>query len=152
MATVKKLVTAWIVLVALAMPALAGATTKMASPYDVKTTLDRLEDVMKAKGITIFARIDHAAGAKSVGNSLPPTELMIFGNPKLGSPLMAINREVAFDLPLKALAWEDADGKVWLAITNPAELNQVYALAGADGVIDKMSAAIKALSAKALEN
>ncbi len=138
-------------LIAMLVPASAGAMLKMESPYGVKMTLDRLEDVFKAKGITIFTRIDHAAGAASIGETMPPTELMLFGNPRLGTPLMMLNREVGFDLPMKALAWEDADGKVWLAVTNPAELNQVYALAGADGVIEKMSEAIKALTAKALE-
>ncbi len=152
MATMKKTLITLVALVGMVVPAAAGGMLKMASPYDAKTTLDRLETVMKEKGITIFARIDHAAGAASVGETLPPTELMLFGNPKLGTPLMLINREAGFDLPMKAMAWEDADGKVWLAITNPAELNQVYALAGADGVIEKMSAAVKALTTKALEN
>ena len=133
------------------VPAIAGGMLKMESPYDAKTTLDRLEAIMTQKGITIFARIDHAAGAKMVGEIMPPTQLMLFGNPKLGTPLMMLNREVGFDLPMKALAWEDADGKVWLAVTNPAQLNQVYALAGADGVIEKMTGAVKALTAKALE-
>lgn len=138
-------------LAAMATPGLAGAMLKMESPYDAKTTLDRLESVLKERGITVFARIDHAAGAKSIGETMPPTELLLFGNPKLGTPLMMLNREVGFDLPMRALAWEDAGGKVWLAVTNPAELNQVYALAGAAGVIDKMSAALKALTGKALE-
>lgn len=152
MATMKKILVATVMLFGLALPASAGEMLKMPSPYDAKTTMDRLEAVMKEKGLTIFARIDHAAGAKSVDLILPPTELMLFGNPKLGTPLMLINREVGFDLPMRALAWEDADGKVWLAVTNPAELNQVYALAGADGVIDKMAAAVKALTSKALGN
>ena len=146
----RNLLIALVVLVGLANPAMAGRMTKMESPFDVKTTLDRLEAIMKEKGITIFARIDHAKGAQAVGETMPPTELMLFGNPKLGTPLMMLNREVGFELPMKALAWEEADGKVWLAVTNPAELNQVYALAGADGVIEKMTEALGKLTAKAV--
>ena len=146
----RNLLIALVVLCGLANPATAGRMTKMESPFDVKTTLDRLEAILKQNGITIFVRIDHAQGAQSVGETMPPTELMLFGNPKLGTPLMMLNREVGFDLPMKALAWEGADGKVWLAVTNPAELNQVYALAGADGVIDKMTEALKKLTAKAI--
>ena len=149
----KKLIATLAVLAALALPnaAMAGGMLKMESPHSVKHTLDRLADAMKERDIKIFARIDHAAGAKSIDQEMPPTELMLFGNPRIGTPLMQVNREVAFDLPLRALAWKDGDGKVWLAVTNPAELNQVYHLAGADGVIDKMTAAIKVLTETALK-
>ena len=149
----KKLIAALTIVTGLMLPTgvMAGGMVKIESPYTVTVTLDRLAGVMEAKGIKIFARIDHAAGAKSIGAEMPPTELMLFGNPKLGTPLMKINPEIAFDLPLKALAWQDGDGKVWLAVTNPAELNQVYSLAGADGVIEKMSGALKAFTEKALE-
>ncbi|MDH3741185.1 MAG: DUF302 domain-containing protein [Hyphomicrobiales bacterium] len=149
----KKIIASAVVVIGLMLPtgAMASGMLKVESPYTVTVTLDRLTGVMEAKGITIFARIDHAAGAKSIGEEMPPSELMLFGNPKLGTPLMKINPEVAFDLPLKALAWQDGDGKVWLAVTNPAELNQVYSLAGANGVIEKMTGAIKAITGKALE-
>ena len=149
----KKLVAALMIAGAMMLPRTANATgmLKMESPYTTKETLDRLQAIFEKKGITVFARIDHAAGARSVGDDLLPTELMIFGNPKLGTPLMKLNQEVGFDLPLKALSWKDKDGKVWLAVTNPAELNQAYALAGANGVIDKMTAALKGLTKKALE-
>ena len=149
----KKLVAALIVVAAAMLPgqAMAGGTLKVESPYSVTETLDRLQKIFEGKGITVFTRIDHAAGARTAGSDLLPTEVMIFGNPKLGTPLMKLNREVAFDLPLKALAWKDEDGKVWLAVTNPAELNQTYALAGANGVIEKMTGALKALTQKAVE-
>lgn len=146
----RNLIAALVMLCGLAGPAMAGGMTKMESPYDVKHTLDRLEAIMKQRGITIFMRINHAEGASAIGEIMPPTELMLFGNPRLGTPLMMLNREAAFDLPLRALAWEEADGKVWLAVTNPAELNQVYALAGADGVIEKMTMALKTMTAEAL--
>lgn len=86
----------------------------VASKHSVKDSLDRLEAALRAKGVTIFARIDHAAGAASVGLPLRPTELIIFGNPKAGTPLMQANQTAGLDLPLKVLAWEDGAGKVWL--------------------------------------
>jgi uncharacterized protein (DUF302 family) len=86
----------------------------VASKYPVKDTLDRLEAELKAKGITLFARIDHAAGAATVAMPLRPTEVLIFGNPKGGTPLMQSNQTIGIDLPLKVLGWQDADGKVWL--------------------------------------
>ena len=90
----------------------------VASKYSVKDTLDRLEADLKAKGLTVFARIDHAAGAASVAMPLRPTEVLIFGNPKGGTPLMQSNQTIGIDLPLKMLGWQDADGKVWLAYTD----------------------------------
>jgi uncharacterized protein (DUF302 family) len=87
----------------------------LASKHRVKETIDRLEAALKAKGIGIFARIDHAAGAASVGMPLRPTELLIFGNPKSGTPLMQAEQTIGIDLPLKMLAWEDAAGQVVLS-------------------------------------
>jgi uncharacterized protein (DUF302 family) len=92
------------------------------STHDVKETIDRFENDMKSKGMTIFARIDHAAGAKAVGLSLRPTELLIFGNAKAGTPLMQAQQTVGIDLPLKVLAWEDAAGKMWLSYNDPGWL------------------------------
>ena len=92
----------------------------IASKSSVKETLDRLETDLKAKGITVFARIDHAAGAASVGLPLRPTALAIFGNPKAGTPLMQGNQTIGIDLPLKILGWQDAGGKVWLTYENPS--------------------------------
>ena len=140
-------------LVAPALPALAGGpgTIRIASPYDVATTLDRFEKIIKSKGITVFARIDHAAGAVKIGTTMAPTQLLLFGNPKLGTPLMKINRRAGFDLPLKALAWRDDDGKVWLEVTDPAVLNKRYGLEKASGVLAKITGALKKLTAKAVE-
>ncbi len=149
----KKFIATIAVVIGIAIPngVMAGGMLKTESPYTVGVTLDRLVGVMEQKGIKVFARIDHAAGAQSIGEEMPPTQLMLFGNPKIGTPLMKVNPEVAFDLPMRALAWQDKDGKVWLAVTNPAELNQVYALAGANGVIEKMTGAIKAITEEALK-
>jgi uncharacterized protein (DUF302 family) len=103
------------------MPSGDGLIT-IASNHSVKETLDRLEASLKAKAITVFARIDHAAGAKSVGMELRPTELLIFGNPKAGTPLMQADQTIGLDLPLKVLAWQDAAGKVWLTYSGVAWL------------------------------
>lgn len=92
----------------------------IASNHTVSETLDRLEKALKAKDITVFARIDHAAGAASVAMPLRPTELLIFGNPKGGTPLMQSNQTVGIDLPLKVLGWQDAGGQVWLTYTDPS--------------------------------
>jgi uncharacterized protein (DUF302 family) len=84
------------------------------SPYTPKETMDRLAAVVEQKGMTIFARIDHAAGAAKLGKSLRPTEVLIFGNPQGGTAFMQCAQTVGIDLPLKALVWEDASGQVWL--------------------------------------
>lgn len=121
------------------------------SNHSVSVTLDRLTKIMKTKGITIFARIDHAAGAKAAGLELKPTQVLIFGNPKLGTPLMQANRHIAVDLPLKALAWEDADGKVWLGYTKPESLKARFGIEGRDEVIKKMTGALDNLTNAAIK-
>jgi uncharacterized protein (DUF302 family) len=89
------------------------------SPHSSKDTMDRLETVAKQKGMTIFARIDHSAGAAKVGMKLRSTELLIFGNPEGGTPFIECNQTVGIDLPVKALVWEDASGQVWLGYNDP---------------------------------
>lgn len=96
-----------------------GLTT-LPSVHSAKETMDRLEADVRAKGLTVFARIDHAAGAKEAGLTLRPTEVLIFGNAKGGTPLMVALQTTGIDLPLKALVWEDASGKVWLSYNEPA--------------------------------
>jgi len=92
------------------------------SGNSVKVTIDRLEAMLKNKGITVFARIDHAASAAAVGMSLRPTELLIFGDPTAGTRLMQAEQTIGIDLPLKALVWEDANGGVWISYNDPAWL------------------------------
>jgi uncharacterized protein (DUF302 family) len=94
------------------------------SPYSVPETLQRLEALVTAKGLTIFARVDHSGEAAKVGMEMPPTELLIFGSPKSGTPLMIASPTLAIDLPLKALAWQDVDGAVWLSYNSPEYLQQ----------------------------
>jgi len=92
----------------------------IASRFDVKETIDRLADLVQRAGLLVFARIDHGAGASDVGLELRPTELLIFGHPKGGTPLMLDRQLAGIDLPVKALAWEDESGQVWLSY-NDAE-------------------------------
>jgi uncharacterized protein (DUF302 family) len=126
-----------------------GLTT-LASQHSVKATIDRLESAAKAKGLTIFARIDHAAGATSVGLPLRPTELFIFGNARGGTPLMQLAQTVGIDLPLKVLAWEDAAGKTWLSYNEPAWLAERHGVEeqGA-AVANTLANAIAALAKEA---
>src|SRR5580700_6387970 len=107
--------------------AAAGLTT-IPSPFGPKETMDRLEAEIKSRGMTVFARIDHAGGAAAVGLPLRPTELLIFGNARGGTPLMQADQAIGIDLPLKALVYEDASGKVWLVYNNPAWLAQRHGL------------------------
>ncbi len=113
------------------------------SAHNVKTTADRLENVLKAKGMTVFARIDHALGAKKTGNSLAPTELVIFGNPKIGTPLMQCNRTVAIDLPQKVLIWKDDKGTVWFTYNDPVYLMKRHQLQDCRKILTKVSGALK---------
>jgi uncharacterized protein (DUF302 family) len=92
------------------------------SSHGPAETMDRLVAEIKAKGLTVFARIDHASGAKEVGLPLRPTELVIFGNAKGGTPLMQSNQEIGLDLPLKALVWQDASNDTWISYNDPAWL------------------------------
>ncbi len=98
------------------------------SPYSVPETLARLQSILKEKGVTVFALIDHSGEAAKVGLTMRPTQLLIFGNPKGGTPLMVAAPSVAIDLPLKALAWEDAQGKVWLSYNSPEYLQQRHGI------------------------
>ena len=99
------------------------------SPYPAKDTMNRLEETAKQRGLTVFARIDHAAGAARIGKALRPTELLIFGNPQGGTPFMECAQSVGIDLPLKALVWEDAQGQVWLGYNDPAWIAQRHGAA-----------------------
>jgi len=120
------------------------------SPYTVGETLDRFEAAVKNKGMTIFTRIDHAQGAEKAGKELPPTVVLIFGNPNIGTLLMQSKQTVAIDLPLKLLAWEDADGQVWIAYNDPAYLVKRHAISDRDPVVEKMRKAMSKFTAAAI--
>jgi uncharacterized protein (DUF302 family) len=119
------------------------------SNHSVAATLDRLEAAVKEKGIAVAVRWDHAAAAKQVGMSLRPMQVLIFGNPKLGTPLMQSNPQAGVDLPLKALAWEDETGAVWLGYTAPADLAARYRIGDRAEVVQKMTGVLDALTTQA---
>ena len=119
------------------------------SHHDVTTTLDRLEKIVKAKGITVMARVDHAKNARGVGMELRPTQLLIFGNPKLGTALMQVDQRIGLDLPMKVLVWEDAKGTVWLAYVDPEELAERHGIDDDHAVVKKLHKALDAFTTAA---
>jgi uncharacterized protein (DUF302 family) len=117
------------------------------SSYSPKDTMNRLERAAQAKGLTVFARIDHAAGATEVGLSLRPTELLIFGNAKGGTPLMQSVQTIGIDLPLKALVRQDASGTTWLSYNDPNWLAQRHGLGpGGHAAISALGTALEAMA------
>lgn len=118
------------------------AMTNIESAHDVKTTADRLEAILQDKGMTVFARIDHAAGAKKVEQELRPTELVIFGNPKVGTLLMQCQQTVGIDLPMKALIWQDEAGQVWFSYDEPEMMQKKHSIEGCDPVLEKIKGAL----------
>lgn len=123
-----------------------GLTT-IQSTFGPQDTVRRLEAAVKAKGMTVFARIDHAAGAAEVGLALRPTELLIFGNAKGGTPLMQSDQTVGIDLPLRALVWQDAAGNTWLSYNDPSWLAHRHGLgAEATTTVSALTAALNALA------
>ena len=115
---------------------------RIKSVHNVKSTADRLEKALTLKGMTVFARINHAEGAQKVGKTLRPTELIIFGNPKVGTPLMQCSQSVAIDLPQKALISEGEDGQVWLSYNAPRYLADRHNIKGCDDVITTIENAL----------
>jgi uncharacterized protein (DUF302 family) len=119
----------------------------VASRLGPKDTMNRLETEVKAKGMTVFARIDHAEGAAVAGLSLPPTEVLIFGNAKAGTPLMHSVQTTGIDLPLKALVWQDTSGATWLSYNDPVWLAERHGLGGETAATVKaMTAALQAVA------
>jgi len=112
--------------------------------------MNRFEAEVRARGMTVFAHVDHAAGAAAAGMSLRPTELLIFGNAKVGTPLMEEIQTLGIDLPLKALVWQDASGASFLSYNDPAFLAHRHGLDGASNpTLDAMTAALKSIASKA---
>ncbi|MPV85914.1 DUF302 domain-containing protein [Ostreibacterium oceani] len=119
------------------------------SQFDVNTTAERLVEVLEAKGMTVVSQVNHAQAANKVGIELRETRLVIFGNPKVGSPLMQCAQAVAIDLPQKALIWQDDAGKVWLGYNDVDYLKQRHNIKGCDAVITKVKGALAAFAAAA---
>ena len=121
-------VAATLVTATLVTPAFAAdGLIAVKSPHSAKETMTRLEDTVKARGLDVFARVDHAAGAAKIGKTLRSTEVLIFGNPQGGTPLMECAQSMGIDLPLKALVWEDAAAQVWVGYNDPAYLAKRHA-------------------------
>jgi uncharacterized protein (DUF302 family) len=125
----------------------ADGLTTVESSHGPQETMDRLEAQVKAKGLTVFARVDHAAGAAEVGLQLRPTVLLIFGNAKGGTPLMEADQTVGIDLPLKALVWQDAAGKTWLSYNDPGWIARRHGLGHeVDATVGALTGALSALA------
>ena len=119
------------------------------SPHSAAVTMNRLEDIAKQRGLTVFARVDHASGAAKVGKPLRPTEVLIFGNPQGGTPLMECAQSAGIDLPLKALVWEDASSQVWVGYNDPAYLAKRHGAAQCP-VVETLTKALAALAGAAV--
>ena len=123
----------------------ADGLVAVKSPHSAQDTMNRLEATVKERGLNVFARIDHAAGAMKVGKTLRPTELLIFGNPQGGTPMMECAQTAGIDLPLKALVWQDASAQVWLGYNDPAFLAQRHG-AAACPVVENLRKALSGLA------
>ena len=140
----RTIIVAFIFVIVSALPVSAeSGLINLKSSHDVKNTADRLEKVLKEKGMTVFLRINHSEGAHKVGEKLRPTELVIFGNPKVGAPLMQCSQTAAIDLPQKALIWQDGGGQVWLTYNDPQYLAMRHEIDGCKAALDKVQNALK---------
>jgi uncharacterized protein (DUF302 family) len=128
----------------------ADGLVAVKSPHSAKDTMGRLEDTVKQRGLSVFARVDHTAGAAKIGKTLRPTEVLIFGNPQGGTPLMECEQTVGIDLPLKALVWEDAAGQVWVGYNDPAYLGQRHG-APTCAALENVRKALSGLAQAAVE-
>jgi uncharacterized protein (DUF302 family) len=124
---------------------IAEGLTTVPSHFDPKETTDRVETAIRERGMNVFARIDHAAGASEVGLTLRPTELIIFGNARGGTPLMQSVQTVGIDLPLKVLVWQDAGSKTWLSYIEPSWIAQRHRVANAEQVVNNLAAVLNAI-------
>lgn len=124
----------------------AGGLVTKQSAYPVAETMERLERAVKDRQLIVVARVDHAAAAQKAGLALRPTQLLIFGNPKAGTPLMQSAQSIGIDLPLKVLVWEDGKGEVWLAYNDPAWLAARHDVTDRAEVVRGITGALDALS------
>ncbi len=146
----KRLVTAALLSMAAATAqAESDDIVRVESSADVATTMDRLEAAVTAAGASVVARVDHAAGAASADMALPPAQLLIFGNPKIGTPAMQDDPLAGLFLPLKVLVYRDGAGQIWLAYQDPAEMLADLAVPAEAGYVDTMSGALAKLTGKA---
>lgn len=151
----KKLTSITLFLFIFSFPAFAAqnpeGTLSVASPYSVQETTDRLETIILKKGMKIFNRINHAEGAKMVEIPIRDTELLIFGNPKVGAPLMQCTQTIGLDLPMKALVWQNEQGQVFITYNDIAYLKHRHDLQGCESVIEKVTAALAGITNAAVQ-
>jgi uncharacterized protein (DUF302 family) len=146
----KKVILAALSILFIAIPvAAADGVVDIPSTFNVEETTDRMVRILNKKGMTIFNRIKHSESATKVGIELRKTELIIFGNPKVGSPLMACQQSVAIDLPQKALIWEDADARVWISYNDPRYLEKRHNISGCEEAITKIEKALAGIAKSA---
>jgi uncharacterized protein (DUF302 family) len=126
--------------------------TSIQSSFGPKETMDRLEAEIRTRGLNVFARIDHSAGAAEVGLTLPPTELIIFGSARGGTPLMQSVQAVGIDLPLKMLVWQESADKTWLSYNEPGWIARRHNVANAEPVVNSMDALLTAIAKKAADS
>jgi len=126
--------------------------TSIQSDVGPQETMNRLEAEIKARAMTVFARINHASLAAEAGLPLRPTEVIVFGNPRGGTPLMQASQTIGIDLPLKALVWQDADGKTWLSYNEPGWLAKRHHVTGAESAIASIGLALRDMASKVASN
>ncbi len=141
-----RLIIAAIALVATLTATHAQQLTVRESKFSVKETLDRLATELGKRGMKVAARVDHAAGAKAVGMDMPATEVVMFGNPKLGTPLMLSAPAIGIELPMKMIAWQDKAGKVWIGYAPPSALKERYRITDRDELFKTMTGALDSLA------
>ena len=147
---VRFMIFATAMLVAVAAGAADGLVV-LKSSHGVKETIDHFEAAAKARGLNVFLRIDHAAGARKIGKELRPTELLVFGNPQGGTPLMECAQSAGIDLPLKALAWQDESGQVWLGYNDPKFLATRHGAGDCGPVVSNLAKALAGLAQEAVK-
>lgn len=159
--TIMKMPLIWAVAAALALGAAIHAPGALAqsqgvvvkpSAFSVKQTMDRLETVLKGKGFQIFARVDHAAGAARIEKEMAPAEVLIFGNPRIATPLMQANMDAGLDLPMKALAYQDASGKVFLVYNHPAYIARRHVIVSLNKLVQAVSRILTNLTDDAIKS
>ena len=143
----KKLILTAMLILFIAIPAeAADGMINVKSKFNVEETASRMESILNEKGMTVFNRVMHSEAASKVGIDLRETELIIFGNPKVGSPLMKCQQTVAIDLPQKALIWEDAKSRVWISYNDPRYLEKRHNISGCEEVVSKIEKALAGIT------
>lgn len=149
----KKVILSLVVILLSTIPAMAAdGVITVQSNFDVEETTNRIERILKEKGMTLFNRINHSEGASKVGIELRDTELIIFGNPKVGSPLMKCQQSIAIDLPQKALIWEGDQGTVFITYNDPRYLQTRHNVTGCEKVFTKIGKALEGITKSASSN